>query len=186
MLAVTGHRPDKLGGYSPEADRKLRAFARELLPLLLSALEERVVITGMALGWDQAIAQACVELKIPFIAAVPFPEQADRWPEPSRVRWAGLCHQAFEIHTVCGSYSGANLQTRNEWMVDRCGYLAALWSSAPGGTANCVRYANRLARPVINVWPHWQAFLRGAALPSPPLAAEFRAAALADRPAITL
>lgn len=166
MLAVTGHRPDKLGGYTADADARLREFARQVLPPLLVATSNTHVISGMALGWDQAVAQACVDLKIPFTAAVPFPEQDSRWPEASRLRWAALCAQAREVVTVTETYSGANLQRRNEWMVDHGTAVGALWNGTSGGTANCVRYAQRKAVPVRSLWAHWNAFLRQQPLPA--------------------
>lgn len=165
MLAVTGHRPDKLGGYTADADLRLRTFARLVLPQLLAATRTEHVITGMALGWDQAVALACVDLKVPYTAAVPFPEQDSRWPEASRIRWASLCAQAHTVVTVTPAYSGANLQRRNEWMVDHGSALAALWNGTSGGTANCVGYAQRRGAPVIGVWQHWHAFLHNQPLP---------------------
>lgn len=166
MLAVTGHRPDKLGGYTADADVQLRAFARQVLPPLLAATSNTHVISGMALGWDQAVAQACVDLNVPFIAAVPFPEQDSRWPDASRLHWAALCAQASEVVTVCTHYSGANLQRRNEWMVDHGTAVGALWNGTSGGTANCVRYAQRKAVPVHSLWAHWNAFLRHQPMPA--------------------
>lgn len=43
------------------------------------------------------------------------------------------------------------LQKRNEWLVDRVDTLLAVWTGRPGGTANCVRYAERVGKPVIRV-----------------------------------
>jgi hypothetical protein len=68
-LAVTGHRPKDLGGYSDAAFVKLVAFAKNNLGKWQPRIE--YVITGMAQGWDQAVAQACVELGLPFHAYVP-------------------------------------------------------------------------------------------------------------------
>lgn len=59
ILAVTGHRPNKLGGYSKQAYRKLVKIAE----VNLKKLNPDKVISGMALGWDQALAQAYDQLK---------------------------------------------------------------------------------------------------------------------------
>ena len=74
-IAGTGHRPQKLGGFGETANSTLRRFARAWLEILAP---ERG-ISGMALGWDQALAAAAVDLAIPFVAAVPFASQAVKW-----------------------------------------------------------------------------------------------------------
>jgi len=109
----------------------------------------------MALGWDQALAQAAVDMKIPFDAAVPFVGQESRWPAESAKRYRSLLSQARNVTVVCdGGYAAWKLQRRNIWMVDHCDAVLALWNGSDGGTANCVRYADG-KRPVINVWNEW-------------------------------
>ena len=48
------------------------------------------------------------------------------------------------------------LQQRNEWMVDRGGEVACVWNCSGGGTANCLRYARRLKRPITNLFDNYQ------------------------------
>jgi uncharacterized phage-like protein YoqJ len=152
VLAVTGHRPSKLGGYGESAYTKLVLFARKVL----DQLEPIRVITGMALGWDQAIAQACVDLKIPFSAAVPFNGQELTWPRAAQDRYHRLLGQAQEVVIVSdGDYAPEKMQVRNQWMVDNCDVLLALYDGSSGGTANCVRYAEGKSVPVINIWSSW-------------------------------
>jgi hypothetical protein len=152
IVAATGHRPDKLGGYGigPATHRLQLARA------WLEVVRPTRVISGMALGWDQAWAQAAVDLGIPFVAAVPFAGQEQAWPPLSQDAFARLLRAAAEVVIVSpGGFSGAAMQVRNEWMVDRCDLVAALWDGSPGGTANCVRYAERVGRPIVNLWPGW-------------------------------
>lgn len=54
VLGVTGHRPPDLGGYSEEAFKLLTSLARKHI----ERIGPSEVITGMALGWDQACAVA--------------------------------------------------------------------------------------------------------------------------------
>lgn len=150
IMAVTGHRPDKLGGYS-NFDKLVYFASCEI-----KMHNPRIVITGMALGWDQAIAQACVTLNIPFIAAVPFQGQDKIWPIESQQKYKELLNKAQ--HTVLvsnGSYHPSKMQIRNKWMVDQCSYLNALWNGSEGGTANCVKYAKNKKVKVYNCWEHW-------------------------------
>lgn len=159
-IAFTGHRPDKLGGYSPEADRRLVAFARRLVVALQARYAPKRFISGMALGWDMAVAEACTSEGLSFIAAVPFPQQPSRWPPASKARWDRLCGQAAEVHVLEQTYSAAGLQRRNEWMVDRASLLCALHNGTAGGTANCIAYARRKGVRTFNAWPRWAIELR--------------------------
>ncbi len=154
ILALTGHRPDKLGGYTIEVNRRLEAIARHALQTLKPAK----VISGMAIGWDQAGAAAAVSLGIPLIAAVPFRGQESRWPYEGQRHYHDLLQQAELVTLVCSpGYAGWKMQRRNEWMVDTADEILALWNGTSGGTANCVRYAQDRGRKIHNVWskfPH--------------------------------
>jgi len=153
ILAVTGHRPDKLLGYGKAARDALEAFAITEL----QRLKPSQVITGMALGWDTAIAEAAAKLSIPFIAAVPFVGQERTWPAEAKAQYRGLLREAKEVHVVCpGGYSASKMQMRNEWMVGRCAKLLALWNGSPGGTSNCIAYAESLRCSVENCWDRFQ------------------------------
>jgi hypothetical protein len=158
IVAATGHRPDKLGGYAPAWSERRLILARRWLEVVRP---ERV-ISGMALGWDQAWAQAAVDLGIPFVAAVPFAGQERAWPPLSQDAFARLLARAAEVVIVSpGGFSGRAMQVRNEWMVDRCDLVAALWDGSSGGTANCVHYAERVGRPIVHLWGSWVKLIDG-------------------------
>lgn len=150
IMAVTGHRPNKLGGYSNFS--KLEWFAECEIKLN----NPNLVITGMALGWDQAIAKACVNLNIPFIAAIPFVGQEKIWPKASQKLYKEILTKSSKVQIICdGGYSVDKMQIRNKWMVDHCSYLEALWDGSNGGTSNCVNYAEKKKVKIINCWDHW-------------------------------
>jgi uncharacterized phage-like protein YoqJ len=152
IVAGTGHRPDKLGGYGDDVYQKLVSLATDWLSDNLPTK----VISGMAIGWDQALAQAAIDLQIPLVAAIPFKGQEDLWPEKSRIRYKEIMTKTSTVKTVCsGAYAGWKMQTRNEWMVDQCDMVLALWDGTSGGTGNCVRYAKKTNKPLINLWEQW-------------------------------
>ena len=153
ILAVTGHRPDKLGGYGDANREALVAFATDHLR---RRRPERVII-GMAQGWDTAAALGAISLKIPFIAAVAFPGQPGMWPLAAKMRFLALLEMAERVeHVTDGSLAPADaLNRRNRWMVDNALEVDALWDGSSGGTANCIAYAERRGRPVKNLWPEW-------------------------------
>jgi uncharacterized phage-like protein YoqJ len=148
IIAATGHRPGKLGGYSDRVYWRLVAVAEQYL----HSHQPTEVISGMALGWDQAFAEAALQLGIPVCAAVPFDGQELRWPRRSRRHYEDLLTLASRIHVVSpGRYELWKMQARNRWMVDHTTRLAALWNGSSGGTANCIQYA-RLRVPIDNLW----------------------------------
>lgn len=151
IVAGTGHRPDKLGGYSVEVEDRLTAFARDQLQRVAPSK----VISGMALGWDQALAQAALDLGIPLIAAVPFEGFGQKWPKSSQYRCTALLCRAAEVATVSPYPGTAALHRRNEWMVDRCDLLLALWDGSWGGTFNCIQYARKVSHPIEFLWDRW-------------------------------
>ena len=154
ILAGTGHRPPKLGGYGPAAHSRVLSLCEQSLVQLAPSL----VISGMALGFDTALAQAAHRLSIPFDAFIPCPSQPCLWPEASRREWDRLCSLARTVRVISPSYSPAAMQARNRAMVDACTDLLALWDGSSGGTANCIEYA-RTHRPSVvihNLWPSFR------------------------------
>lgn len=154
IICGTGHRPDKLGGYSEENRKKLVEFADRMI----IKYEPTLLISGMALGWDQALAEAAARLTLRFHAYVPFPGMHQRWPKESQHLFHALMHSADKIVTCSEEpYAAWKMQVRNERMVNDSDRVLALWNGTTGGTSNCVGYANKVGKPVINVWDEWNA-----------------------------
>jgi uncharacterized phage-like protein YoqJ len=108
------------------------------------------------LGWDQALAAAALDLNIPTTMALPFPGFEDRWPSKSKTFLHSLIYRASKTVFVCDpGYAGWKMQKRNEWMVDNADSVLALWDGSDGGTGNCVRYANKVGKPITNLWSEW-------------------------------
>lgn len=149
IIAGTGHRPNKLGGYGQEVFDKLVGVAE-------AYLKENPctgVISGMALGWDMALAQAAINTSTPFAAAVPFIGQETKWPSASQEQYKRIISEAKKvIYTSEPGYSPYKMQVRNVWMVDRCDVLLAMWDGSDGGTGNCVKYANSVGKQITNLY----------------------------------
>jgi hypothetical protein len=151
VVACTAHRPPKLGGYGPNPVRDLvtAGFREELLRLRPAG-----AIAGMALGGDQIFASVCCELGIPWVAAVPFLGQEERWPFASQEAYRRLLRRAFRTFVIAerpanDSEANAAMFARDAWMVDRCDLLLAAWNgSRQGGTFNTVMYASQVGRPI--------------------------------------
>lgn len=171
VIAATGHRIQAFAEWERPESQLFKLAAASL-----EAEKPDQVISGMALGWDMAIARAAVDAKIPLIAAIPFPQQADRWSEEDRWLWEELVGSAIEqVYMIDGEAltslepnkrrrkAIAALMTRNEWMVQRVeasehpeSKMLALYNHSPqGGTAACIRYADRRGVTVRNLWGSW-------------------------------
>lgn len=156
-ISVTGHRPNKLGGYKTDAITLVDDFAYLALQKFREANPGlNWVYTGMAQGWDQSIAWACGLLEVPYIACLPVPEFDKPWPSGARRRYDTLlakAHQIIDVYNIPGYDLGNPFQQRNEYMVNNTEQTIALYNGTGGGTDHCVRLAKQKRNHVlINVW----------------------------------
>jgi len=152
IVAFTGHRPDKLGGYKLPNDTYIRVCQK--IDTTLKEFKPEKVITGMALGIDQWAASIAHKLHIPFLAAIPFEGQENAWPESSRKIYRILRKLVTEEVIVSqGGYSADKMQVRNIWMVDNCDKLIAVWDGTKGGTGNCIEYAKSVKKDIYYIDP---------------------------------
>lgn len=161
IICGTGHRPNKLNGYSEQAFSELT----DLATTALIKLSPNKVIAGGAIGWDQALANAAYSLGIPLTLAYPFKDFHCKWPRDSvgykfhreMELVAELLTKPVEIIYVSEpGYAAWKMQVRNKWMVDHSDSVLALWDGSSGGTANCVAYADKKGKPIINLWEQWK------------------------------
>src|SRR5574343_274271 len=151
-VAFTGHRPDKCGGF--KVPNPLQQYISKELRRVLLEINPTQAISGMALGVDQYAAEVCIELKIPFIAAVPCEGQEKIWPEPSRIKYNQILAKAEKVELVSpGGYAAWKMQIRNKWMVDHCDVLIGVFDGTSGGTANCISYAKSIGKKIIIINP---------------------------------
>lgn len=145
-LCGTGHRKIRQASFG-----QLINIAKRTL----QAIKPELVISGMALGWDQALACAAIELAIPFTAAIPFEDQPRLWSYEQTSQWHKIRMKAKSEVVLASAYNKAAYETRNRWMVDHSGIVLACWSGqAVGGTANAIRYAKAVKHhpQIINLW----------------------------------
>jgi len=159
--AFTGHRPHKLPfGYN-EDDPRCKQLKKVLLCRIRELVEKEGVlhfITGMALGVDMYAAEAVLSLKkkdarLTLEAAVPCADQAARWSEEMRRRYAHLLSGCDKVTTLQESYTMGCMERRNRYMVEQADFLVAVWDGSPGGTANTIRYARSMGRSIFVIDP---------------------------------
>ena len=103
-------------------------------------------LCGGAMGFDTLAAEMVLEARsrfpeITLTLALPCPEQADRWPERARRRYAEIRDAADEVVYVSEAYTRFCMMQRNRYMVDHASVLVCYLTEPTGGTAGTVKYA---------------------------------------------
>lgn len=141
IVAGTGHRLQKIGGF--KIPNPTYNWIWDNAKKVIEILEPSKIISGMAIGYDQILAEIAIKLNIPLIAAIPFKGQESMWPKESQEKYNNLLDNAQEIVIVSdGGYSAAKMQIRNCWMTDNSEItLMCFNGDNSGGTANNVKYS---------------------------------------------
>jgi len=161
VLSATGHRPDKLGGYT-QNNATIRRIKNELLVklrLCISVYGFDEFWSGAAQGFDQLFFEVVEDLRVEFPhiknnIAMPYKDFGENWPEPARKHLKELCCMADKVHIVYeGGFSFGKLNGRNIFMVDKGDGVMACWDGSKGGTYNCIEYAKRKKKPILRLNP---------------------------------
>lgn len=160
-IGFTGHRPNRLGGYSPQARHLLYTFASRQM---LRIDQELTVYHGCALGWDMAVATAAIEQGHKVVSCIPFAGFNSVWPCASVLELDAILNKSHQVLTViedrdwAKSHAPAALNLRNNYIVDHTNLLYALSCGASSGTQNCVDYALSNGKQVRHLWRDWLKF----------------------------
>ncbi len=141
ILGFTGHR--KGPGI---VEYNLKNVFRKIL----TKAKPSKLISGMSWGSDMWIAEVCVELGIPYIAAIPYDGHTLKWDLDLQVRYLTLLESAASSTVVCPEYSKAAYHKRNQWIVNNCDVLLAVCSdlTANSGAKSTIDYAKMRMVPV--------------------------------------
>lgn len=151
ILSGTGHRPDKLGGWT--YNNPVARWCYEQGLIKVNYLRPDAIITGGAMGWDQILANIAINLKIPLEVAIPFKGFEDKWSDYFKDIHRKILNRASKITYVCGEFSNSAYQRRNLYMVDSSDHLLALYDGTSGGTQNCYKYAKQIGKPITRIDP---------------------------------
>ena len=113
----------------------------------------------MALGVDTVFALAVLELKdegygIKLHCAIPCKNHSCKWIKESVDQYNDILSKADIVKLVSDEeYKPCLMKKRNEYMVDLADKVIAVWDGTKSGTANCVRYAEKVGKEIIKVNP---------------------------------
>ena len=154
IIGISGHGPIHLPcKYNKSHDFYLSCINK--LKEYLSSHKANLIISGMALGWDQWVVEECIKLSIPFSAYIPFPSQYIQWPNFAQKKYIQLLKKAQKIVTISKDpYSVEKMIKRNVAVVDASDIMLVLWNPKirHGGTFQCVHYAEEKGKKVVNLW----------------------------------
>ena len=136
ILAVTGHRPERLRGQEE--------VIKEWAATQLTRLQPSAIYDGMAQGTDQIVATAAKELNIPIICCYPFPK---KYYHPIE-QWIMENNQVI---FVSPQYSKKAYVIRDNFMVDHSDKLLCVWDGRGGGGTFLTRnYALKQGKEIID------------------------------------
>ena len=161
IICGTGHRPGKLWGYNLNHPmyQRVKAALKNYFKEQYKKTNDLTIISGMALGFDTIFAQVALELKaegvpIKLVCAIPCLNHTSKWFKESVVEWQRIVDLADEVVYVTNAeYTNACMQLRNEYMVNNSDVVIALFDGTPGGTANCVKYAEKIGKKIERMNP---------------------------------
>ena len=148
-LGVTGHRK------ITHNYKSAYSFTKQSILHLHENKGYEQVITGMAFGFDLLVADACIELGIPFIAALAWEGQAKHWKSSkSRNQFENALAHARKVECVCeGSYADFKYLVRDTWIVENSDGMICYWAGVKkSGTGFTVKEAQRLNKPIVNIY----------------------------------
>lgn len=168
IICITGHRPNGLPreyGYNlnNEAWSKLKEYIEITIQesyKFATPNEELTLVTGMALGVDTAFWEIANEMRknnpnIKIEAALPFVGQEKKWTEESQKQYKKMLSESDKVTIVSeGGFATYKMMARNRYMVNKSDIVIAVICKKTGGTANCVNYAKKHNKLVIEINPN--------------------------------
>lgn len=171
-IALTGHRPKKLGGYNINT-QAYKDLQQDLEDYILYQLDNNDIIighSGLALGADTIWSKAILAMRemypgrVKFHAEIPMMTQSTVWFKESDISFWQTQVNSADFKTVYGDLSDYPeserkneavklLDIRNKGMINNCDILLAIWDGSPSGTGNAVEDARKSNIPVVEVDP---------------------------------
>lgn len=146
IVSITGHRPEDLPN---------QEWVEDTLKNLLNNMRPQKLIQGMAAGVDLLSGKLCIDLKIPYISAKPWAGHVPRKEDQALYQLVENNSETIVNVNQSKSYPGAYVyHNRNHYMVDNADLVIAVWTGKKtGGTAECVKYAKKVNKRIIQINP---------------------------------
>ncbi len=174
-IALTGHRPNKLGGYNINT-KPYHNLQKDLEQFIEFKLRTHDIVwghSGLALGADTIWSKAILAMRkkypkrVFFHAEIPMWSQSQPWFKTSDTEFWKYQVEKADRYTVYdktfheqpdevrNKLAGQVLDQRNVGMINHCDILLAIYhTNELGGTANAVKYAKSIDKELITIDPN--------------------------------
>ena len=133
-VAVLGHRPTELGGYDDNLfSARVRVKLGEILAAKAAITDDLVVVSGLRLGAEMLGAEAALELDLPLVVVLPYPDPESVWPTVSQARFRDVRDRASEVVQLqkkaptSKQQAGAALARRDAWIARHAAEAVLVW-----------------------------------------------------------
>lgn len=145
-VAFTGHRR-----YDHSFDDALRESIAALY-----ADGYRIFLSGMAIGFDMAAAEAVLEFgeqhsDVELHCIIPFEGQELRFGKEQQERFRHICSRATRTIALEPAYKPWAYTQRNDYLARHAAALICYYTGESGGTQYTVRQAAKLGLKIINI-----------------------------------
>ncbi len=134
LVLVAGHRPDALGGYDENPTAAgVRTRVAETLRGLVEVDGPLTVVSGLRLGAEMLGAEAALDVGLPLVAVLPYPDADAPWPAERRAHFASLVAKAAVAITLEDrspanrQAAGAALARRDAWLARQVDAAIVVW-----------------------------------------------------------
>lgn len=154
-VAITGHRPDAFI-QSHYTEGQVKLIAEGVVATFKRQFDGNLSFNvGGAVGADQWLAQACIEVDVPYYLYAPmlFEIQSKYWSDKQKNELKIQYEKAagVTIADPSGNYHVSNYFIRDKMMVDNADILVAFWvGRRRGGTFETIKYALKKSMFVFN------------------------------------
>lgn len=151
----SGYRAEKMPFHAD--DPRMAALDAALDRAIADAAAQgyRLFFSGMSTGFDlwaaEAVLRARTSLPVQLFCAIPFDQQADRYPPDWKRRFNRCLLAADRVFSLSRRYHTGCYAARNRFMVDAASLLICYFDGKPGGTAQTVRMAERDGLRIVNL-----------------------------------
>lgn len=173
VIALTGHRPNKLAGYNMN-DPFYARLQKQLEGIIKKYLDEYDFVecrSGLALGADTVWSKAILKMRnaypdrVRFHADIPMKEQPSVWFNQADIDYWHYQYEQADSKTIYGALSDYPesqrryaaiqlLEKRNQGMLAPADVVIAIFNGdKKGGTANAVRFARQNNKELIIIKP---------------------------------
>lgn len=156
-----GHEPEKIGENPPNIEiiQSIKNCIKIKLQKYKSIHSDIWCITHLRRGCGQYFAEECIELNIPFTAAIAYEDFETNWSPEDQNHYNELLYQADEIFNVSGGrYTGYKCPVRDRWMMknSHCSMVIYNPKIKSGETFDGLLYLQKVKKPLIILQPSIQ------------------------------